>query len=445
MAIYHLSVQVISRSAGRSAVAAAAYRAGERLHDERTGLTHDFSRRREEIEQRIYAPEGAPEWVRDRSRLWNAVEEAERRRDSQLSREINVALPKELSRDQHRELIDQYVREQFVAKGMIADVAIHWGNPENPHAHIMLTMRTVGAEGFGAKERDWNRPEMLEQWRERWAEQTNRELERAGREERIDHRSLEAQGITERLPEIHRGPHVEALERQGIETERAALSKEIQEHNGIVIDLQQARVDRMVWSRELARLETGWWTSEEAQRVAEVERSLGEPLNYRVCSDRYEELREQHGSLQREIAGIEKEGRRLQEAERALNIYDKAARDVERLERPWERLKQVFSGDARSRYQGAKDNLGYEKRHVESYGVRDRTDLGAQKQAHSAQVSRIPSLQEKSRSLKPSMSLLGGALSVFREIAMRQARREREQQRERDRQSGRDRGWDRGR
>ncbi len=165
MAIYHLSAQIISRSAGRSSVAAAAYRAGERLEDERTGLVHDYGRRRD-IDGWVQAPDQAPAWVYDRQALWNEVEATERRHDAQLTRELNVALPVELDREQQQEALWDYVAEHFADRGMIADVALHHGDPANPHAHIMLTMREVGPDGFGPKVREWNDRALLGAWRE---------------------------------------------------------------------------------------------------------------------------------------------------------------------------------------------------------------------------------------------------------------------------------------
>ncbi len=229
MAIYHLSAQVIGRSSGRSSVAAAAYRSGSELHDERTDLYHDYSRRRD-IDSWIQAPEGAAAWVSDRQSLWNRVEASERRWDSQVAREINVALPIELDRDRQDELVRGYVREQFTSRGMVADVAIHRGDEGNPHAHVMLTMRPLDGDRFGPKEREWNSTETLQGWREAWSVHANRELERDGREERIDHRSHEARGI-EREPTVHEGPNVREMEARGIRTERGEWNRAVLERN----------------------------------------------------------------------------------------------------------------------------------------------------------------------------------------------------------------------
>ena len=197
MAIYHLRASMISRSAGRSATGAAAYRSGERIHDRRTGLDFDYRARSGVEHVEILAPAHAPEWVHDRSALWNGVEAAETRKNSQLAREIRVALPAELSHEQRVELVRDFCQRSFVDHGMVADIALHapglTSDERNHHAHILLTTREIGAEGFTAKNRDWNAVAVLEDWREAWAQDANAALERAGHALRIDHRTLEAQ------------------------------------------------------------------------------------------------------------------------------------------------------------------------------------------------------------------------------------------------------------
>ena len=188
---------MISRSQGRSATAAIAYRVAERIEDRRTGLTFDYAKRGGVDHTETLAPDHAPDWVFDRSELWNRVEEAETRKNSQVAREVRVALPAELTHAQRVELVRDFAREQFVERGMIADIALHApgrdGDDRNHHAHILLTTREIGPEGFTTKNRDWNKVELLEGWREAWARDANLALERAGIEERIDHRTLEAQ------------------------------------------------------------------------------------------------------------------------------------------------------------------------------------------------------------------------------------------------------------
>ena len=188
---------MISRSQGRSATAAIAYRVAERIEDRRTGLTFDYAARGGVDHTEILAPDHAPDWVRDRSELWNRVEEAETRKNSQVAREVRVALPAELTHAQRVELVRDFAQEQFVDRGMIADIALHApgrdGDDRNHHAHILLTTREIGPEGFTTKNRDWNKVEVLEGWREAWARDSNIALERAGIEDRVDHRTLEAQ------------------------------------------------------------------------------------------------------------------------------------------------------------------------------------------------------------------------------------------------------------
>ena len=220
MAIYHLSVKIISRSSGRSATASAAYRAGEKIFDIRTGEIHDYTKKKGVDEQFILAPNSAPDWVFNREQLWNSVERVERRKDSQLAREINVALPTELTTPQQLELVKEFVTDQFVNQGMVADVALHNLSSHNPHAHIMLTMRNIDEHGFNPKKNlDWNKRQLLEKQRLAWATHTNNALEKAGVNQKVDHRSLEAQGVN-RIPQIHLGANVAAMMKRGIATER---------------------------------------------------------------------------------------------------------------------------------------------------------------------------------------------------------------------------------
>ena len=213
MALYHYSAQMIQRSKGQSAVAAAAYRAGAVLYDERLGLIHDYSRKGAIAFVEILAPIDAPDWVYDRGHLWNQVEAAENRRDSQPAREINVALPHELTLEQCQQLLKAFVQEQFVARGMIADGVIH-DLPHNRHAHILLTTRPLVGASFGLKNRDWSKKELLEVQRKAWADHTNRALEQSGHSVRIDHRSLPEQGVDDRLPQIHLGANVVAMKKK---------------------------------------------------------------------------------------------------------------------------------------------------------------------------------------------------------------------------------------
>ncbi|PZP44818.1 MAG: Ti-type conjugative transfer relaxase TraA [Azospirillum brasilense] len=254
MAIYHFSARVIGRGQGRSVVAAAAYRSGTRLRDERLGQGFDYSGKAGVVHSEILLPEGAPRhWSAPsgeaqrvaRAALWNAVEAAERRKDSQLARDIELALPRELSRAEAIRLARDFVAEQFVARGMAADLNLHWGRSrdggEQPHAHVLLTMRRIAGEGFGRKEVAWNDRALLRGWRERWAELANARLAEAGHDRRIDHRSLAAQGLA-LMPQNKIGPAGARREARGEDAERA------EEHRAIA----RANGDRLLAEPELA-------------------------------------------------------------------------------------------------------------------------------------------------------------------------------------------------
>ena len=235
MPIYHFSAKVISRAAGSSAVASAAYRSASRLHDQRLDRHQDFSDKSGVVHSEVMLPENAPPELADRERLWNAVEAGELRKDAQLAREVEFAVPRELTQEQGIELARDFVRETFVDQGMIADLNVHWDIGEDglarPHAHVMLTMRSVDENGFGAKVRDWNRTQLLEQWREDWGVHVNERLAELGIDARIDHRSLEAQGI-DLEPQDKIGAAASRMAAQGLEADRLEEHREIARENG---------------------------------------------------------------------------------------------------------------------------------------------------------------------------------------------------------------------
>jgi ATP-dependent exoDNAse (exonuclease V) alpha subunit len=234
MAIYHLSAKIVSRAEGRSLVAAAAYRSAEVLHDRHIGQTFDYTRKSGVEHTEILAPAAAPTWVHDRTTLWNAVEQAERRKDAQLAREIEIGLPVELAREQQVPLLRDFAQRAFVSQGMVADIALHRDNAENPHAHLLLTTRELTPEGFGTKRRDWNARTELLKWREQWAKVANEHLLRAGLEIRIDHRTLEAQGI-DLIPGRKIGVSAERQRQPDLPrnlAERVAEQREIAAENG---------------------------------------------------------------------------------------------------------------------------------------------------------------------------------------------------------------------
>jgi len=236
MAIYHLHVKVIGRKAGSSAVASAAYRSASRMRDERLDRVQDFSSKRGVVHSEVLLPDGAPEQWSDRERLWNDVEAFEVRKDAQLAREVEFAIPREMTQAQGIELARDFAQSEFVDQGMIADLNVHWDIGEDgmpkPHAHVMLTMRSVDENGFGPKVRDWNRTEMVERWRERWAEHVNERLAELDIDARIDHRSLEAQGIGLE-PQSQIGAPAQRIEGDGIDAaDRADMHREIARNNG---------------------------------------------------------------------------------------------------------------------------------------------------------------------------------------------------------------------
>jgi Ti-type conjugative transfer relaxase TraA len=235
MAIYHFSAKVISRANGSSAVAAAAYRSASRLEDERLGRGHDFSNKSGVVHSEVLAPEGSPERWQDRETLWNEVELGEKRKDAQLAREIEFSIPREMNRAQGVELARDFVQSEFVDRGMVADLNVHWDvGPDGlakPHAHVMLSMREAGPEGFGKKVREWNSTELLSDWRERWAGHVNERLAELGIDAQVDHRTLEAQGIA--LEPQHKiGPAGMRRVERGEDAERAVDHRDIARRNG---------------------------------------------------------------------------------------------------------------------------------------------------------------------------------------------------------------------
>ena len=310
MAIYHLEAKVVSRGAGRSAVAASAYLSCSRLYNDYDGIQHDYTKKQGLVWQEVFLPEYAPQEWQAREKLWNAVEEVETAKDSRLAREFVVALPIELSREEQVELLQEFIQEQFVSDGMCADAAIHDTDGHNPHAHILLTVRPLDEQGkwqyktekeylcmkngeergftaaeFKAAQNEgwekqypykvgkkkvymvpseadaqglvradkhpkstrygrqnpiserWNSEEQLAAWRAAWADVSNRCLELAGREERIDHRSNAARGLDE-IPTIHEGVAAQALERKGIISDRCEINRQIKSDNALLRELK---------------------------------------------------------------------------------------------------------------------------------------------------------------------------------------------------------------
>jgi len=248
---HHASVKAFSRAKGHSAVAAAAYRSGDVLVDQRTGEVHDYSRKGGTDESFILAPNNAPQWVMDRERLWNEAERIETRKNSQVAREVLVALPLELNHKERLELVVEYVNTVFTNKGIVCDIGMHDVESHNPHAHIMFTNRAITYEGFAEKikqPKDRNlyfeqRREELAEIRQTWTALTNLKLEGVGSEFRIDHRSYKDRGI-DQVPTTHLGKAANQLKQRNVESINVnvnAATKELNAVNAEIINLEKAR------------------------------------------------------------------------------------------------------------------------------------------------------------------------------------------------------------
>mgnify|MGYP005972331831 CR=1 FL=1 len=282
MAIYHLSIKIISRGKGKSAVAASAYRSGEKIKNEYDGIVHDFTRKGGIAHTEILLPQNAPQEFANRSVLWNSVEKIEKSKNSQLAREIEIALPKELDREKQIELVRNYVKENFVDVGMCADIAIHDKNDGNPHAHILLTMRPLNEDKtWGAKSKkeyildengekvklkngnyktrkintvDWNEQDKAEHWRKAWADIINKCLEENSIQDKVDHRSYQRQGI-EQIPTIHLGVSATQMEKKGIATDRGNINREIRKQNRILQEIKLRIKALLNWVRRIGKEE----------------------------------------------------------------------------------------------------------------------------------------------------------------------------------------------
>ncbi|MGR5591204.1 conjugal transfer protein TraA [Lachnospiraceae bacterium] len=276
MAIYHLCIKIISRGKGKSAVAASAYRSGEKIKNEYDGIVHDFTRKGGIAHTEILLPQNAPQEFSDRGTLWNSVEKIEKSKNSQLAREIEVALPKELDREKQINLVREYVKENFVKVGMCADIALHDKNDGNPHCHILLTMRPLNEDTtWGAKSKkeyildengekvklkngnyktrkinttDWNEQDKAEEWRKAWADITNKYLEENSIQDKVDHRSYQRQGI-EQIPTIHLGVSATQMEKKGIATDRGNINREIKHQNAILREISRRIKVLLNWIR----------------------------------------------------------------------------------------------------------------------------------------------------------------------------------------------------
>jgi hypothetical protein len=368
MAIYHCSIKIISRGKGRSAVAAAAYRSGESIMNEYDGIMHDYTRKGGIEHTEILLPENAPDEYHDRATLWNAVEKSERAKNAQLAREIEIALPVELTREQNIELVRDYISRNFVVAGMCADICIHDKNDGNPHAHIMLTMRSMDRRGeWAAKSKkeyltdengerirlksgnyktrkvsmtDWNEQTKAEEWRAAWAKAVNDVFESQNIETRIDHRSYERQGV-DQIPTITLGVSAHQMERLGIRTERGDVNREIEISNAKLRQLKarivklekwleaEAKADAPTLSDVLSEILKGGESRTRYGKIRDLKAAAG-VLSF-LQSNRISTIEELHGVVkgfyekQSDISG------KLKPIERRLKTVDVHIRQAETL------------------------------------------------------------------------------------------------------------------
>lgn len=376
MAIYHCSIKIIGRSGGRSAVGSSAYRAGEKLEDKETGMTHDYTRKSGVVYNEVMLPNHAPVEYQNREILWNEVQKAEKQNNAQLAREIEVGLPREMSREQQVQCVREYVQNNFAKEGMCADFAIHDKGDGNPHAHIMLTTRGIKENGkWDTKEKkvlardengeripvidpktgqqkirdrgtkgiefvwkretvkanNWNDRNKAEEWRKAWAEECNKYL---SQEQKIDHRSYARQGI-DQTPTIHEGHKARKMEREGAVSDRCEINRQIKEYNFL-----QKTVAKLQESRENI-------TSKVKEKVRKINgeiRRIRNDLRARVGRDASRDARPVS-----ELAGDARGERETQYRERKAQSGDRETQCGERQAEWRERESQQREQQAQSR------------------------------------------------------------------------------------------------
>jgi hypothetical protein len=312
MAIYHFSVKNISRAQGRSAVACAAYRSGEKLIDERQGKEQDYTKKTGVELTRIYAPIGTNAELLDRGQLWNAVEKTERRKDANLAREFEIALPQELNKAEREKLVDELCNKIAERHNVIVDAAIHaphtdsGSDERNYHAHIMFTGRHIDLEtgDFAAKKnRDFNKEnssETVQKWREDFADMTNAHLMRAGHLfSSVDHRSYAAQGLDKEAT-AHEGSAVTKLRRLGIDTEISLSNDAIKQRNAerhnlpkLIDGLEQ---EIIASERIIAKLE---------QQQAEQRKAAAPRAELDQLEQNYDAIKQRNSELEGQIKQLE--------------------------------------------------------------------------------------------------------------------------------------------
>lgn len=307
MSIYHLNVKIISRgNVGKSIVAAAAYRSGSKIKDFSQNHTYNYTKKKEVVFHDVMLPENAPDEYHNSETLWNSVQTVETQKNAQLARDINIALPRECNREQHIEMLKKFINENFVKVGMCADVSIHDKNDGNPHAHILLTLRSIDENGKwlpksrkeyvldedgnrilikkdkkGRKQyktrkietNDWNDKRNVDKWRKAWQDVANLYLDD---DHKIDCRSLADQGI-ERVPTVHEGPHVRAIDR-----ERAARGQETTRVHQLNVEITQDNENLVAAEAEAARLEQEAKEAEARAAAAAQQKAAADQRLYEI-------------------------------------------------------------------------------------------------------------------------------------------------------------------
>ena len=426
MADFHFSVTQIKRSAGQSAIAAAAYRAGEKLFSEIYGEYSDYTRKRGIVETGILLPSFAPKEYENREKLWNAVEQAERHPKAQLAYSFDFSLQNEFSMKENLEIAREFIQKQFVDRGMIADYAVHLpdkgdGIP-NPHVHVLCPIRPLNPDGtWGAKQKrvyrlddagnrmtdasgralfdavpttDWGSAETLEHWREAWAETNNEHFAAHSLDARLDHRSYEKQGV-EQIPTVHEGPKVREMERQGIRTEKGDRNRWIRQLNAMIRRLktqlrelsdwianlkQAAKPEPSVYDLLAAHLNqrnAGAWSfvpkNRNLKEHSQMVRYLQEHGITTVdeLSEHVRQVNEKASPVQVELQNITKQIQRLDAIEKAFDRYQ-SAKPV------FDKWSGIYFKKAKEKYKTAheKELKAYYacRRQIESY-LKENGDL----------------------------------------------------------------------
>jgi hypothetical protein len=465
LAIFHSHVQIISRGSGKSAVAAA-YRAGETITNEKDGVTHDYTRKGGIVHTEILLSGHAPAEYADRAVLWNAVEKIEKAENAQLARELDIALPIELTREQGIALAREYVQKTFVSAGMCADLCVHDTGEGNPHFHVMLTMRPINEGGtWGGKQKkeytldrdgnkiydpkkrqykcrsipstDWNDRGNADKWRKAWEDMANAELKRIGSDARIDRRSYEEQGI-EQVPTVHMGVAASQMERKGIRTERGDQNRAIAIKNQQLAQ-QRARIRKIkdwIISQPIQdaptmgemlsainnaqNMKSQWQKIRDLQLAANVlifiqRNGIGDPAQ---LADKITELHQRHYDLANNVKAKERRISKLNEHLAQVDIFNrhKAMYDKgKKITDPKKRKAYADKhADELAEYNSA---LAYLKQHLNGYGkIPEKEWRNEQKRLLAERYTLVDEYYKLNDDVKNVEALRRGAEKLMRDV-----------------------------